>query len=139
MIGMRLREERERLGYAQPAFAEIAGSKKRTLIDWEKGVSSPTAVQLAELAKVGVDVLYVLTGKRSNRATSHDLDSDKQPTPNPSLTTGLPTQAAPRPLSRDEEMLLDNYRHTSPDRRRFIRDAAFVASQRDVAQGGRKR
>ena len=65
MIGDRLKAERERLGLTQPAFAELAGSKKRTLIDWEKGVSSPTAVQLVALAESGVDVLYVLTGQRS--------------------------------------------------------------------------
>jgi Predicted transcriptional regulator len=65
VIGERLKEERERLDMTQPAFAEAAGAKKRTLIDWEKGVSSPTAVQLASLASVGVDVLYVITGQRS--------------------------------------------------------------------------
>lgn len=65
MIGERLKSERERLGLTQPEFAETAGAKKRTLIDWEKGVSSPTAVQLAALAAAGVDVLYVLTGQRA--------------------------------------------------------------------------
>lgn len=49
----------------QPVFAEAAGAKKRTLIDWEKGVSSPTATQLEALAVIGVDVLYVLTGRRA--------------------------------------------------------------------------
>ncbi|CUI71400.1 helix-turn-helix transcriptional regulator [Achromobacter xylosoxidans] len=64
-IASRLKEERERLGMTQPVFAEAASAKKRTLIDWEKGVSSPTAVQLAALATIGVDVAYVLTGSRS--------------------------------------------------------------------------
>lgn len=63
-IASRLKEERERLGMTQPVFAEAAAAKKRTLIDWEKGVSSPTAVQLAALATIGVDVAYVLTGCR---------------------------------------------------------------------------
>lgn len=65
MIDVRLKEERERLGLSQPLFAQAAGAAKRTLADWEKGVSSPTAVQLSALAKVGVDVLYVLTGQTS--------------------------------------------------------------------------
>lgn len=64
MIDVRLKEERERLSMSQTAFAEAAGAAKRTLIDWEKGVSSPTAVQLSALSKIGVDVLYVLTGAR---------------------------------------------------------------------------
>lgn len=65
MIGERLRSERERLKLTQPEFAEAAGAAKRTLIDWEKGVSSPTAVQLSALAAIGVDVLYVLQGEAS--------------------------------------------------------------------------
>lgn len=63
MIGERLKQERERLKLTQPEFAEAAGAAKRTLIDWEKGVSSPTAVQLSALADIGVDVLYVLQGE----------------------------------------------------------------------------
>lgn len=65
MIGIRLKEERERLGLTQPVFAEIAGAKKRTLIDWEQGVSSPTSVQLAALSSAGVDAAYIITGHRN--------------------------------------------------------------------------
>lgn len=71
MINLRLKEERERLCLTQPMFAEAAGAKKRTLIDWEKGISSPTAVQLSALAEVGVDVVYVLTGQRSQTTESN--------------------------------------------------------------------
>lgn len=87
MIDARLKEERERLGLSQPLFAQAAGAAKRTLADWEKGVSSPTAVQLSALAKIGVDVLYILTGQRS------------QP---------MPAEAQ---LPVDERIMLDNYRH----------------------------
>ena len=90
VIGDRLKEERERLGLTQPAFAEIAGAKKRTLIDWEKGVSSPTAVQLSALAAEGVDVLYILTGQRS--------------------TTAAP---AAQPISSDDRRLLSDF-HAAP-------------------------
>lgn len=62
MIGERLKDERKRLGLTQPGLAEAAGAAKRTVIDWEKGVSSPTAVQLEAMATVGMDVLYVVTG-----------------------------------------------------------------------------
>lgn len=64
MIGARLKEERNRLKLTQPQFAEAAGAAKRTLIEWEKGETSPSAVQLSALRGVGVDVLYVLTGER---------------------------------------------------------------------------
>jgi len=64
-IGERLKEERERLGKTLPQFAEAAGAKKNTLIDWQKDASSPPAVKLAALAKIGVDVLYVITGQEA--------------------------------------------------------------------------
>ena len=92
MIGNRLREERERLGLTQPVFAELAGAKKRTLIDWEKDVSSPTAVQLAQLAAAGADVLYILTGQRAGGASA--------PPP-------------PRGVSEGDRILLDNF-HAAP-------------------------
>lgn len=63
MIFSRLKEERERLGLTQPGLGELVGAAKRTVIDWEKGVSSPTAVQMATFAEAGMDVGYVLLGK----------------------------------------------------------------------------
>ena len=89
MIGERLKEERKRLGLTQPGLAEIAGAAKRTVIDWEKGVSSPTAAQLEALSRVGMDVLFVVTGIRgqtvtneSNSATSRYLTENSNPVTN---------------------------------------------------------
>lgn len=106
MIGMRIKEERERLALTQPVFAEAAGAKKRTLIDWEKGVSSPTAVQLSALARLGVDVMYVLTGQRSQESV----------------------------LSQREAALLDNYRHSSQDGQDAIERVALVAAKPNQEQ-----
>lgn len=61
-IGERLKRERERLGLTIPAFAEIAGAKKNTVIDWQNDKSSPPAEKLAALCERGLDVSYVLTG-----------------------------------------------------------------------------
>lgn len=72
MIGDRLKEERDRLGLTQPVFAGAAGTKKRTLIDWEKGVSSPTAVQLSALSDIGADIQYIVTGVLSEGSLSKD-------------------------------------------------------------------
>ena len=72
MIGDRLREERERLGLNQPDFASTAGVSRRTLIDWEKNATSPNAVQLFALNKIGVDVSYVITGIRKKPKTPID-------------------------------------------------------------------
>ena len=110
MIGNRLREERERLGLTQPVFAELAGAKKRTLIDWEKDVSSPTAVQLAQLAAAGADVLYILTGQRSRAQPAHDAA---------------------------EQVLLDSYRRCgSQARQNLIQTAALLAAGLPGRAGG---
>jgi len=63
-IANRLRLERERLGLSQTAFAEKAGSTRRSQTNYEKGERSPDSNYLAAAAKFGVDVQYVLTGQR---------------------------------------------------------------------------
>lgn len=68
MIGERIREERSRLDLNQSDMADIAGVGKRTIIDWEKDRSSPTAQHLVKLSAVGVDTTYILTGVRTNTA-----------------------------------------------------------------------
>ena len=65
-IGARLKEERERLGFSQPAFAAIGGASKGSQVSWEKGTATPNAEFLYEVARVGVDVLYVVTGRRDS-------------------------------------------------------------------------
>ncbi|RJL44696.1 MULTISPECIES: helix-turn-helix domain-containing protein [Pectobacterium] len=71
-IGARLREERERLDLSQVAMGEIAGVRKQTQLKYEKGDSSPDAAYLATLSKFGLDVLYVVLGKRSAEVLSDD-------------------------------------------------------------------
>lgn len=64
-IGDRLREERERLGFSQPALAGLAETTKKSQIDYEKGITFPKANYLEVVAKVGVDIQYVITGVHS--------------------------------------------------------------------------
>lgn len=63
-IGERLRAERERLDFSQDAFGAIGGVAKRAQIRYEQGERSPDADYLAAVAKVGVDIRYVVTGDR---------------------------------------------------------------------------
>lgn len=77
MIGARLKEERNRLKLTQPEFAAAAGAAKRTLIEWEKGETSPSAVQLSALRDIGVDVFYVLTGERDRQPETQDAFIDR--------------------------------------------------------------
>ena len=64
IIGERLRSERERLKLSQDALAAFGGVKKLTQLGYEKGSSYPNADYLAKVAGVGVDVAYVVLGKR---------------------------------------------------------------------------
>ncbi|WP_282395759.1 helix-turn-helix transcriptional regulator [Pseudomonas sp. PS01298] len=63
-ITQRLREERLRLGLTQSELAAFGGVKVNAQNVYERGIRVPNAIYLANIAKAGVDVLYVLTGGR---------------------------------------------------------------------------
>lgn len=63
-IGGRLKVERDRLGLTQTGLASLAGIRKSTVGEWEKGTSYPNAAALAAFAHAGVDVLFIVTGFR---------------------------------------------------------------------------
>lgn len=63
-IGQRLKTERQRLGLTLKRLADVGGV---TLMDqhrYELGDAMPRADYLAALVEAGVDVVYVVTGKR---------------------------------------------------------------------------
>lgn len=102
----RLREERVRLGKTQDEFASIAGVTRRPYAEWEKGTGpSPSAHNLAALAETGLDVLYVVTGARSQAAAEVDL------------------------LPSDERVLVDAYRRCNAEaKRNLIQTAALLSA-----------
>ncbi|WP_432417463.1 helix-turn-helix domain-containing protein [Comamonas flocculans] len=110
---MRLREERERLGMSQEAFGAMAGVRKQAQLLYEKGERSPDARYLSAIAAAGTDVLYILTGQRSQSA---------------------PAAAALPPRAR---ALLDNYESTDEEGRRFIERAADLEAK-STATGRKK-
>ncbi|UBQ43970.1 helix-turn-helix domain-containing protein [Comamonas thiooxydans] len=75
-MGERLKEERERLGFNQSDFAVLAQTTRKTLFNWESGDASPNAAALAGWAKLGLDVLYVVTGER--QASQPAADASEQ-------------------------------------------------------------
>jgi len=97
-ISVRLREEIERAGLSLAAAARAAGeSSPQRIKDVVSGKQRCPSDLLARLNGTGVDVFYVLTGQRAGDAP-----------------------AAPA-LTREEEALLDDYRHCPPDARRAIK------------------
>lgn len=113
-LGARLKEERERLGMSQPEFAEIAGAKKHAQINWEKGVATPNGAAFESWSKIGVDVLYVITGQRIAPVETKQIN---------------PREAA----------LLDNYRHCDEEDKKAIDRVVLVAasSQQEVVNDGK--
>lgn len=85
-LGSRLRDERKRLGMNQTEFVELIGSSRGSQVAYEADKKIPGGAYLASIEKVGVDVLYVLTGKRIPKPDG--------------LTTETPEETA----------LLENYR-----------------------------
>lgn len=85
----KIKEERVRLGFTQEQFAAAIGATRRSVINWECGDAQPPASILAAMAAHGADVLYILTGQRSQVISPQAL------------------------LPEGDRILLDNY-HAAP-------------------------
>jgi transcriptional regulator with XRE-family HTH domain len=66
-VGKRLREEREKLEMSQEAMAKMAGISRVSQSNYERDERSPDNEYWQTLYKIGVDILYVITGKREKR------------------------------------------------------------------------
>lgn len=73
-IAERLKNERDRLKLTQGQLGAVGGVTKLSQFNYENGKRTPDATYLAEVAKVGIDVNYVLFGVRSNA----ELTSEEQ-------------------------------------------------------------
>lgn len=65
-IAARLREERERVEQTSSSFAQELGISPDRLRQISSGRVTMNTEQLAQAARLGVDVQYVVTGVRSN-------------------------------------------------------------------------
>ncbi|UJB63603.1 helix-turn-helix domain-containing protein [Acidovorax sp. YS12] len=108
-MGERIKEERERLGFNQSDFAALATATRKTLFNWESGAAAPNATVLATWAAHGLDVLYVVTGQRTQPAA-------------PQVT-----------LSPRKAALLDHYDHSDESGKKIIEAAAFAAAKPTTA------
>lgn len=110
-IGARLQEERKRLRMNQEEFSSLAakdgakGITRQSQSLYEKGDRMPDAAYLAAIATAGADVLYILTGERSNGISA---------------------------LKPDEEALVDNYRNSSLEAQKIIRAASSAGAKQEV-------
>ena len=75
-MGARMRDARKALGESQEVFGRRLGVRKLTVINYEKGLQSPTAKQLFNLYLSGVDAAYIFFGtstpaSRADQAGPH--------------------------------------------------------------------
>lgn len=64
-LGSRLKEERKALGLSQQDFAAIGGVEANAQGKYENGQRTPRSNYLTALDSSGVDVLYLLSGRRT--------------------------------------------------------------------------
>lgn len=72
-VGIRLKEERKRLGLTQSAMAIACGVSKRTQIFYEGDSVGASAAYLTAAHELGADIVYLLTGERQ-RLSEGDAD-----------------------------------------------------------------
>ncbi|WP_288408004.1 helix-turn-helix transcriptional regulator [uncultured Herbaspirillum sp.] len=67
-IGERLKAERTRLGFNQTEFAAVGGVQRRAQVFYEQDERRPDAGYLQAVARLGVDIQFVVTGVKSSQA-----------------------------------------------------------------------
>ncbi|AOJ11687.1 helix-turn-helix domain-containing protein [Burkholderia mayonis] len=107
VFSQRLKEERQRLGLNQTAFAALGGVSKDAQLNYENGSRRPDSTYLEAVAAHGVDVLYVLTGQRNVTELSADevdivrLYRDAPDAVRNAARAALATGAAPNKYQQD--------------------------------------
>ena len=76
-IGDRIKEEREKLGYSQEAFANAGGVSKRSQIMYEQNKTEVGAGYFSKIVEIGADIQYILTGKKieDNQLQEDQIDN----------------------------------------------------------------
>lgn len=73
-VGTRLREERHRLGLNQSQLAAIANIARTSQVNYELDRRSPDNDYWQLISNAGIDVQYVITGKRTS-FSSHQIEA----------------------------------------------------------------
>lgn len=102
-FGKRLKEERIKLGLNQAEAAEKCGFSREMWGKWERGENRPSSEKLFSFSKIGIDIGYVMHGRRGE-------------------TAAMPSES----LSAEEKELLALFRQLGSGSRKELADyAAF--------------
>lgn len=77
-LGTRLKEERKSLGLSQQQFAAIGGVEANAQGKYESGERTPRSDYLTALGCQGVDVLYLLSGRRTPLRAEALTDAERE-------------------------------------------------------------
>ncbi|HFB4996802.1 TPA: helix-turn-helix domain-containing protein [Neisseria gonorrhoeae] len=103
LFGKRLKEERIKLGLNQAEAAEKCGFSREMRGKWERGENRPSSEKLFSFSKIGIDIDYVMHGRRGE-------------------TAAMPSES----LSAEEKELLALFRQLGSGSRKELADyAAF--------------
>ena len=74
--GDRIRSERRRLEMTQTQFAQATGISQATQVGYENGAHLPNVHYLNRASALGVDIVFVVLGKRTPQAAVDWVDWD---------------------------------------------------------------
>lgn len=77
-FGERLKDERKRLKLSAERFGALLGIAGNTQYNYEKEERSPDVAYLEGAARIGCDVIYLLTGDRASAVSEGDAVSPEQ-------------------------------------------------------------
>lgn len=103
LFGLRISEERKTLGLSQAEAGEKCGVSREMWGKYERDKAVMGTEVLSKFAEAGADVVYILTGYKNAKA-----------------------------LSRDEEILLNNYRHSSDKNKDILKATSDAFAEYSV-------
>lgn len=137
----RLKEERKRLGHNQASFGDAAGVSKTTQFNYEKGDRQPDAAYFSAVAEIGVDIQYLITGKRSGLSVSearanYVLQEKASPISQMVLTDSPDVAVLRQVIERVERILMDEQISLSPEQKARVIVACVHASLKEGGDAG---
>jgi transcriptional regulator with XRE-family HTH domain len=113
-FGERFTQERVRTGLSQIDIAEKVGVSRNMIGRYERGIAKPGGEVLISLSELGMDIYYILVGRKEN-------------------------ESVPAVLKPDEAALIDTYRSLPDEDKSDISNFATGVAERAVRHGVNKR
>jgi transcriptional regulator with XRE-family HTH domain len=109
-LGSRIAEERRDHKLSQQALAELCGVSREIWGRYERGLAMPGSEVLVHAAAAGIDVLYVLTGRRDvTRHASGAVDRPRLQSAIESVEEGLTEAKRKLAVQKKTELILAAY------------------------------